>query len=124
MKLIKKNTHQKAKDFNCLNCGYYTVTESGTYNVEVTILDDCISYGEIIVEYANGTVLVSRHPFRVSRVFVGQDNMSLLLLMLTETSQFVFGQRGSVVALERVARITLVWLKKTSKFTLVTRTQK
>ncbi|HBI40076.1 MAG TPA: hypothetical protein DDY16_03925 [Tenacibaculum sp.] len=22
MKLIKKNTHQKAKDFNCLNCGY------------------------------------------------------------------------------------------------------
>jgi len=37
---------------NCLNCGYYTVTEPGTYNVEVTILDDCISYGEIIVEYA------------------------------------------------------------------------
>ncbi|WP_431106604.1 choice-of-anchor L domain-containing protein [Winogradskyella poriferorum] len=37
---------------NCLNCGYYTVTEPGTYNVEVTILDDCISYGDIIVEYA------------------------------------------------------------------------
>ena len=38
---------------NCFNCGYYTVTEPGTYNVEVTILDDCISYGEIIVEYAS-----------------------------------------------------------------------
>ncbi|WP_138433776.1 T9SS type B sorting domain-containing protein [Winogradskyella algicola] len=38
---------------NCLNCGYYTVTEPGTYNVEVTILDDCISYGEIIIEYAS-----------------------------------------------------------------------
>lgn len=37
---------------NCLDCGYYTVTEPGTYNVEVTILDDCISYGDIIVEYA------------------------------------------------------------------------
>ncbi|APY09173.1 hypothetical protein BWZ20_13055 [Winogradskyella sp. J14-2] len=37
---------------NCFNCGFFTVTEPGTYNVEVTILDDCISYGDIIVEYA------------------------------------------------------------------------
>lgn len=37
---------------NCLDCGYFTVTEPGTYNVEVTILDDCISYGEVVIEYA------------------------------------------------------------------------
>lgn len=37
---------------NCLNCGFFTVTEPGTYNVEVTILDDCISYGEVVIEYA------------------------------------------------------------------------
>ncbi|WP_426429682.1 choice-of-anchor L domain-containing protein [Winogradskyella sp. HB-48] len=37
---------------NCLDCGFFTVTESGIYNVEVTILNDCISYGEVIIEYA------------------------------------------------------------------------
>ena len=37
---------------NCLNCGFYTVSEPGTYSVEVTILDDCISYGEVVIEYA------------------------------------------------------------------------
>ena len=37
---------------NCLSCGFYTVTEPGTYTVEVTILDDCISYGEVVIEYA------------------------------------------------------------------------
>ncbi|MEY8849292.1 choice-of-anchor L domain-containing protein [Psychroserpens sp. XS_ASV72] len=29
----------------------YTVTEAGTYNVEVTLSNGCISYGEIIIEY-------------------------------------------------------------------------
>ncbi|WP_412984414.1 choice-of-anchor L domain-containing protein [Pontimicrobium sp. IMCC45349] len=38
---------------NCFNCGYYTVSEPGTYSVEVTILDDCVAYGEVIIEYAD-----------------------------------------------------------------------
>tara|TARA_R110002096_G_scaffold66591_6_gene161940 strand:+ start:227 stop:2575 length:2349 start_codon:yes stop_codon:yes gene_type:complete len=36
----------------CLNCGIYTVTQSGTYTVEVGLADGCISYGEIVIEYA------------------------------------------------------------------------
>jgi len=36
----------------CLNCGSYTVSESGTYTLEVGLANDCISYGEVIIEYA------------------------------------------------------------------------
>ena len=35
---------------NCVNCGIYTITEEGTYNVEVTLANGCISYGEIVIE--------------------------------------------------------------------------
>ncbi|WP_178983867.1 choice-of-anchor L domain-containing protein [Winogradskyella helgolandensis] len=38
---------------NCVNCGTYTVTEEGTYNVEVTLANGCIAYGEVIIEYAS-----------------------------------------------------------------------
>ncbi|SDH74253.1 choice-of-anchor L domain-containing protein [Winogradskyella thalassocola] len=37
---------------NCINCGKYNVTEEGTYNVEVTLANGCISYGEVLIEYA------------------------------------------------------------------------
>ncbi|MFD1015983.1 T9SS type B sorting domain-containing protein [Winogradskyella rapida] len=37
---------------NCVNCGSYTVTEAGTYTVEVGLANGCISYGEIVVEYS------------------------------------------------------------------------
>ena len=48
---------------NCTDCGTYTITEPGTYTVEVTLENNCISYGEVIVEYAplpvvNDSVLV------------------------------------------------------------------
>ena len=36
----------------CVDCGIFTVTESGTYNVEVGLDDGCISYGEVVIEYA------------------------------------------------------------------------
>lgn len=36
----------------CLNCGFYTVTESGIYNVEVGLANGCISYGEVVIEYS------------------------------------------------------------------------
>ena len=36
---------------NCLNCGTFTVTEPGTYTVEITFENNCVSFGEIIIEY-------------------------------------------------------------------------
>ena len=36
----------------CVTCETYTVTEVGTYTVEVTLANGCISYGEVIIEYA------------------------------------------------------------------------
>lgn len=36
----------------CLDCGNYTVTEAGTYTVEVGLANGCISYGEVVIEYA------------------------------------------------------------------------
>jgi gliding motility-associated-like protein len=36
----------------------YTVTEGGIYNVEVELLNNCISYGEVIIEYANNPVAI------------------------------------------------------------------
>jgi len=38
---------------NCLNCGTYTVTEPGTYTVEVGLANGCISYGEVVIEYSS-----------------------------------------------------------------------
>jgi gliding motility-associated-like protein len=37
---------------NCVNCGIYEVTQPGTYTVEVGLNNTCISYGEVIIEYA------------------------------------------------------------------------
>lgn len=34
----------------CTNCGSFTVTEAGTYTVEVGLANGCISYGEIVIE--------------------------------------------------------------------------
>ncbi|WP_411768137.1 choice-of-anchor L domain-containing protein [Winogradskyella sp. A3E31] len=37
---------------NCLNCGTYTVDQPGTYNVEVGLANNCIAYGEVVIEYS------------------------------------------------------------------------
>ncbi len=37
---------------NCISCGIYEVTQPGTYTVEVGLYNACISYGEVIIEYA------------------------------------------------------------------------
>ncbi len=34
----------------------YTVTDAGTYNVEVTLNNNCISYGEIVIEYVENPI--------------------------------------------------------------------
>ncbi|WP_296312464.1 T9SS type B sorting domain-containing protein [Winogradskyella sp. UBA3174] len=36
----------------CINCGIYTVTEAGTYTVEVGLNNTCISFGDVDIEYA------------------------------------------------------------------------
>lgn len=36
----------------CLNCFDFEVSESGTYNVEVFLDNNCISYGEVVIEFA------------------------------------------------------------------------
>ncbi|WP_370001288.1 choice-of-anchor L domain-containing protein [Winogradskyella sp.] len=36
----------------CGTCGSYTVTEPGTYTVEVGLNNNCVSYGEVVIEYA------------------------------------------------------------------------
>ncbi|MGJ8549089.1 choice-of-anchor L domain-containing protein [Winogradskyella wichelsiae] len=38
---------------NCVNCGVYTVTDAGTYNVEIGLANGCISYGEVVIEYSS-----------------------------------------------------------------------
>ena len=54
-----QNTYEWFKDgvlvqsaSGCTICETYTVTEAGTYTVEVTLANGCISYGEVIIEYA------------------------------------------------------------------------
>ncbi|MBV7268503.1 T9SS type B sorting domain-containing protein [Winogradskyella luteola] len=37
---------------NCTDCGVYEVTQPGTYTVEVGLNTNCISYGEVVIEYA------------------------------------------------------------------------
>jgi gliding motility-associated-like protein len=53
------NTYKWFKDGNELTSetnAIYTVTENGTYNVEVTLDDGCISFGEITIEYTTNPV--------------------------------------------------------------------
>ncbi|WP_299099551.1 choice-of-anchor L domain-containing protein [uncultured Winogradskyella sp.] len=48
----KDNVLVETQSGNCFNCGKYTISEAGTYNVEVTLDNGCLSYGEIVIEYA------------------------------------------------------------------------
>jgi gliding motility-associated-like protein len=48
----KNNVLVQSTPSGCLNCGSYTVTEPGTYTVEVGLANGCISYGEVVIEYA------------------------------------------------------------------------
>ncbi len=44
---------------NCVNCGRYTVTEPGTYKVEIIFENNCVSFGEIIIEYDQNPIVVN-----------------------------------------------------------------
>jgi len=49
----KDNVLVQGGSLICGTCGTYTVTEAGTYTVEVTLANGCIAYGEVIIEYAS-----------------------------------------------------------------------
>ncbi|WP_178989225.1 choice-of-anchor L domain-containing protein [Winogradskyella schleiferi] len=49
---FKDNFLVQSDPAGCTGCGTFTVTEPGTYNVEVVLDDGCIAYGEAIIEYA------------------------------------------------------------------------
>lgn len=54
------NTYDWFKDAVLVQSGInptYTVTDAGIYSVEVTLSNSCISYGEIIVEYAPDPII-------------------------------------------------------------------
>ena len=36
----------------CINCGIYEVTEPGAYTVEVGLNNTCVSFGDVVIEYA------------------------------------------------------------------------
>ena len=61
----------------------YTVTDSGTYNVEVMLVNNCISYGEVVIEYAD-------KPIAFDSVLVecdeNQDGLTLYNLYDIESS--------------------------------------
>jgi gliding motility-associated-like protein len=41
----------------CANCSEYVVSEAGIYNVDVQLGTDCISYGEIVIEYSENPIV-------------------------------------------------------------------
>ncbi|WP_033958853.1 T9SS type B sorting domain-containing protein [Psychroserpens jangbogonensis] len=61
----------------------YTVTDSGTYNIEVMLVNNCISYGEVVIEYAD-------KPIAFDSVLVecdeNQDGLTLYNLYDIESS--------------------------------------
>jgi gliding motility-associated-like protein len=88
----------------CNTCGTYTVTEPGTYNVEVGLDNNCISYGEVVIEYApipvgqNSTLtecdintdgLTTYNLFDASSGLTGNDNS-------LEISNFFFTESDAI----------------------------
>ncbi|WP_299889373.1 choice-of-anchor L domain-containing protein [uncultured Lacinutrix sp.] len=51
----------------------YEVTQEGTYNVEVTLDNSCISYGEIVIEYAPNPIVANTTLFECD---INQDGLT------------------------------------------------
>ncbi len=68
---------------NCPNCGIYEITEPGTYTVEVGLNNTCISYGEVIIEYAPNPVAQNSVLIECD---VNQDGLTYYNLFDAESS--------------------------------------
>lgn len=69
----------------------YTVTEGGVYSVEVTLSNTCISYGEVIVEFADKPV-----TFDSILIECDQDQDGLTLYNLFDASDSVTNNDSSI----------------------------
>ncbi len=70
----------------------YTVTEAGTYNVEVTLDNNCISYGEIVIEYSENPV-----AFDTILVECDQDQDGITLYNLYNAESDVTNNDSSLI---------------------------
>ncbi|WP_400080481.1 choice-of-anchor L domain-containing protein [Winogradskyella sp. R77965] len=89
----------------CLNCFEYEVSESGTYSVDVFLANNCMSYGEVVIEYAplpvgsdavliecdvNSDGLTTYNLFDALEDLInGNDSLQILDFYLTEVDAFV-----------------------------------
>ncbi|WP_299123985.1 choice-of-anchor L domain-containing protein [uncultured Winogradskyella sp.] len=89
----------------CFNCFEYEVSESGTYSVEVFLDNNCISYGEAVIEYAplpvgsdavliecdiNSDGLTTYNLFdALDDLINGNDSLQILDFYLTEADAFI-----------------------------------
>lgn len=69
----------------------YTVIDSGTYNVEVTQQNTCISYGEIVVEYLQNPIVLNT---TLTECDINQDGLTTYNLY--DTEQFVVNSDNSL----------------------------
>ncbi|WP_431134831.1 choice-of-anchor L domain-containing protein [Psychroserpens mesophilus] len=69
----------------------YTVTEGGTYNVEVTLNNNCISYGEVIIEYSDNPVV-----FDTVLIECDQNQDGLTQYNLFDTEETVTNSDNSI----------------------------
>ena len=71
----------QSEPIGCINCGTYSVSEAGTYSVEISLDNNCFAYGEIIIEYAS-------NPIGFNSTLIGcdnnQDGLSVYNLFLAE----------------------------------------
>lgn len=69
----------------------YTVTDAGTYKVEVTLDNNCVSYGEIIIQYVNNP-----EAFDAAIVECDQDQDGFTTYDLFNSQNDVTNNNGSI----------------------------
>lgn len=83
----------------CLNCTEYEVTEAGTYHVEVNLENNCISYGEITIEYSENPNPTNANLVNCDFNGDGLSTYNLLTaeeMMITNNDQFISGFYNSL----------------------------
>lgn len=66
---------------SCTDCETFTITEAGTYNVEVGLSTNCVSYGEVVIEYAP---IPEVQNFTLTECDLNQDGLTIYNLFDAE----------------------------------------